>query len=176
MLAVTIPVSAEEYQTARTERIEAIVPWVFGGLGLATSAGLFGTSFIGPENEEPLFTASARVGEKLLVTVPASAVFAASSYVVSGWFTRIILSRADTTWKAALWGAGLGALAGAAIFTPGWFVTMAIGEPMNIITTGDMSYPAVLGMSIVSGAFWGSLYGVLPGMVLGPTFQLIATR
>lgn len=173
LLAAALPASAAEPSGSPGERLDRVVPWAAGGLALVGSAWLLGDALVTAGEEGALFTASSTLGPRLLASVPAGVLFTTSSWFVTRWFERSVLRLSDSWWSAVLWGAGLGAASGAAIAVPGWTWLIGSGVALNIVTTGDMSYPAVLGMSVLSGAFWGALSGVIPGLVLGPVFRWI---
>lgn len=178
VLQLVVPqlTDAEEQRTEREKVIDRATPWVGSVAALVASAAFIGSAGWYASGQDRLFTEAATDGQKLLVAIPATATFTVTSWFITRCFERTVLARSKSVWGAALWGAGVGALAGAAIAVPGWTVILGTGTPMGIITTGDMSYLAVLGMSVVSGAFWGALSGVLPGMVLGPALYLMANR
>lgn len=176
LLAAALPASAAEPSGSPREKLDRVVPWAAGGVALVGSAWLLGNAIVTAGEENALFTASSTLGPQLIAAVPAAVLFTTSSWFVSRWFERSVLRLSDSWWSAVLWGAGLGAVSGAAIAVPGWTWLIGSGVALDIVTTGDMSYPAVLGMSVFSGAFWGALSGVIPGAILGPTFQWIAER
>ncbi len=166
---------AQDPAMTRQEQVDRYVPWITASLGLAGSVWFYGYSGFVATGQDALFTADAATWEKLVIAAPSTAAFVVTSWFMAQWFERTICNRADTWWGAALWGAGLGTATGAAIATSGWFITLAMGDPMGVIDTGSVGatgYLAVLGMSIVSGAFWGGLSGVIPGAVIGPAIHL----
>ena len=172
-------VAAEESAMEPAEKIDRYLPWVTASLGVAGSAWFFGSTLVEQPGPDALFTADAAAWEKVVIAIPATVAFGVTSYFVPRWFERTIVRRANTWWGATLMGTGLGAAAGAAIVTSGWLVTLAMGHPMGVIDTGTVGaagYLAVLGMSVVSGGFWGGLAGLVPGAVFGPAIHLYAAR
>jgi hypothetical protein len=170
---------AQELQTERQQQLDRCVPWITASLGLAGSAWFYATAGWGAAGSDALFTADAADWEKVVIAVPSTAAFVATSYCMSRWFVRAVLGASTSWWSSVLWGAGAGAVTGAAIVTSGWLITLAMGDPMGVIDTGRVGaagYLAVLGMSIVSGSLWGGLFGVVPGAVIGPGMYLYARR
>jgi hypothetical protein len=171
--------AAEEGGMERRASLDRYLPVVTASLGVAGSAWFFASNILAEPGPDALFSADATVFEQVVIAVPATVAFGVTSYFAPRWFERTIVRRARTWWGAALWGTGLGAVTGAAIVTSGWLVTLAMGHPMGVIDTGAVGaagYLAVLGMSVVSGGFWGGLAGLVPGAVAGPAIHLYAGR
>lgn len=165
------PVGAQDSTTDRQRNVDRYMPWIAASLAVTGAAFLFANAGRNIGAEVAMFEPGTEPWQVLVISIPATAAFAATTWVTSRWYGRVIMRRPENWWSAALLGAGVGTATGAAIGTSGQLVTMTMGHAMGVIDTGaigEAGILAVAGMTAVSFGLWGALIGVLPGAVGGP--------
>ena len=100
------------------------------------------------------------------------------SYVgnkTSEWATKQMINGQPNIAKALLKGAGYGALQGAIIFTSSLIPLFIVGHYLGVIDFAMSGPPAIfkiMGLTLIGGAGYGGIFGLMGGAALGPSFSL----
>ncbi|MGC9313411.1 MAG: hypothetical protein ACP5IA_12025 [Sediminispirochaetaceae bacterium] len=171
LTAVNLHVYSETTVTMKEKHLITYGTWTAAGTALALSTYLFIDEIWFPSDEpySTLFIPGSETWKEIAVAVPSIIVFTAAS----AWAMNTCL-KLYTKWQikkpwSPLVGIACGIAAGAVIGAAGLTTTICTGDALNVIDTGTMpNLLAGFGMSILAGGFWGGLFGIVPGLVIGP--------
>jgi hypothetical protein len=155
--------------SARAETVRKVssIVGAAGGAGVA----FLSTVYWGVLAPDSMFKAGSDPWLVAADIVPSFAVFSAVTWAATRGFTEAFLRLRIGKWWSVPAGIAFGAVGGAAVGAVGFTTMMGIGHPMNIIATGDISWPRCIGLSVLAGGLWGGLSGVIPGAVMGPVIS-----
>lgn len=155
--------------SSREQTVRRVASYVglVGGIGVA---GVCTVGF-GLLGSETMITQGAPAGRVVLDIVPSFAVFAGATWLASRAFVEAFVRLEVNRWLSVPVGAAFGGAAGVAIGVLGFTTMFAIGQPLGIMAIGDMGFGEVVYYSVLAGALWGGLSGLIPGAILGPAIS-----
>lgn len=155
----------------RTERIQQITN--ITGLVAGAGIGVLATAVWGFVGQDSIYIQGSDPWRLAVDIVPTFIAFTGATWFALRVFSDAMVALNLNPWLAAPVGAGFGLLAGAFVGAVGWTTMFAVGQPLGIVAVGEDSvWLRIVGLGLLSGAVWGGLTGIIPGLVLGPVIRI----